>query len=234
MALVRCDDCGRELGWVNELHPLRALHKRGGNYCHSCKMKGRRNWRFGRKGGGHPRPDLSAKFRGTGNPNYGGKWNRGYKGRDMTGPKNPMFGKLRPDFAAHLAARAGKTYADIYGARAEEIKKKILSGLQRKPNFGEVRLAALMPPCVQYVGDYSFWIRLRSGKHKNPDFVVRPFRQERKVIELFGGYWHQKDEEEILTNAYREVGVKCLILWDHDVKRTPSSVKARILDFVSS
>ena len=139
--------------------------------------------------------------------------NRGCKGRDMTGSANPMFGRRRPDLAERNKKNAGRSYSELYGARSDTIKTKVLRGLMRAPNAAEKLLASMMPPNVEYTGDGKFWIKLLSGKHKNPDFVVRPFRTTKKVIELFGEHWHPSEEEPDLVASYERVGVKCLVLW---------------------
>ena len=62
----------------------------------------------------------------------------------------------------------------------------------------------------RYVGDGSVWI---AGK--NPDFI---HKVERRVIELFGSYWHKKEEEKERVSHFEKYGFECIIVWDKQFK----------------
>lgn len=98
----------------------------------------------------------------------------------------------------------------------------------KKQNRLEALLQRHLPPHVVYTGDHSFWVRLRT-RVKNPDFIVRPFRQTKQVIEVFGDYWHTKDEAVRLIAEYLEVGVKCVVLMEHDIRDAPKVAADRAI-----
>jgi G:T-mismatch repair DNA endonuclease (very short patch repair protein) len=63
-----------------------------------------------------------------------------------------------------------------------------------------------------------------------------------KVVEVFGDFWHSRiftgkanfDHESELVEAYRDIGMACLIVWEIDVNENPSSVRQRVKDFLAS
>ena len=73
------------------------------------------------------------------------------------------------------------------------------------------------PAHIDQTSDGKFFINFTNGKVKNPDFIVRPVKETKKVIEIFGRYWHKAEEEAELTERYAEVGYKCLVIWEEEV-----------------
>ena len=67
----------------------------------------------------------------------------------------------------------------------------------------------------EYTGDGTFWFTLEDGRHKNPDFMNM---SRQRVIEVFGDYWHTKEEVEPLINAYRDVEWECFVIWESELK----------------
>lgn len=61
------------------------------------------------------------------------------------------------------------------------------------------------------------WIYTGSGKRvvvigrMIPDFT---HTSEKKVIEIFGTYWHKPEDEEKKINKYAECGYQCLVIWE--------------------
>jgi endogenous inhibitor of DNA gyrase (YacG/DUF329 family) len=104
-----------------------------------------------------------------------------------------------------------------------------------KINKVEKLLSENLPSFVEYTGDHQFWISLES-RIKNPDFVVRPFHETKRVIELFGGegYWHTREEAVDLIKQYGEKGIDCLIVWETDIRSRLSEVKAQIDQWLKS
>lgn len=115
---------------------------------------------------------------------------------------------------------SGKEYVEIFSRRNKKI-----------PNKPEAKLLALMPPCCEYTGNWTFWIHLSTGR-KNPDFVVRPYHKFKAVIEFHGDYWHRGEDVNVLINAYADKGVKCLVVWEHELKDLVA-VKRRIDEFLT-
>jgi hypothetical protein len=116
------------------------------------------------------------------------------------------------------------------------------------PNGLERKVLALSPEgSLLFTGDFSFWRWLpKLGHHKNPDFIVpgpdpeNPKKGVTRVVEAFGDYFHSKmftgrapfEHEGELIDAYREVGIECLVLWESEVRGYPEQSRARLLEFL--
>ena len=116
------------------------------------------------------------------------------------------------------------------------------------PNGLERKVMALAPEgSILFTGDFSFWRWLpKLGHHKNPDFIAlgpdaaNPKKGVTRVIEAFGDFWHSRmftgkapfEHEGELIDAYREVGIECLVLWESEVLASPDEVRARITAFL--
>lgn len=50
---------------------------------------------------------------------------------------------------------------------------------------------------------------------KNPDFVC--CGEKKKIIELFGDYWHRGDNGEKRITHFKQYGYDTLIIWEHDL-----------------
>lgn len=66
----------------------------------------------------------------------------------------------------------------------------------------------------QYTGDRKFWLKTASGKDRNPDFTSA---SQKKIIEVFGRYWHRNDDPQKVVEDYAGVGWECLILWEDEI-----------------
>jgi hypothetical protein len=115
--------------------------------------------------------------------------------------------------------------------------KAILNGCTKSPNKPESIINSLTSKNVQFVGNHKWWRKLRfleNGeyieKYKNPDFKVK---NQDKVIEVFGAYWHKDDDPEILINAYKEQGIDCLIIQEIDIYNNLDNVLNNISKFVN-
>lgn len=112
------------------------------------------------------------------------------------------------------------------------------------PNMLERRFASMFPELL-YTGDGSFWRWLPSLKqHKNPDFILpglhpdKPKKGVTKVIELFGDFWHSKmftgkanfDHEQDLVDAFNDIGISCLVIWESEFKVDPEGVRSRVVE----
>lgn len=73
------------------------------------------------------------------------------------------------------------------------------------------------PDFINQTSDGKFYINFKTGKIKNPDFIVRPVNKTKKVIEIFGRYWHPESEQQQLISLYKEVGYDCLVIWEEEV-----------------
>jgi G:T-mismatch repair DNA endonuclease (very short patch repair protein) len=135
---------------------------------------------------------------------------------------------------ALASCRAGATRHTRWPHLSREEQLRVLTRFSYEQNQTEKRLQSLCPASVEFVGDHKFWVTLDKGVHKNPDFVVRPFRSTRRVIELFGDHWHSdREEANRLVQSYREVGVECLVVWEFTLKEKPLRTQRLIHEFVS-
>ena len=88
------------------------------------------------------------------------------------------------------------------------------------PNHGtkpELLFEKLEGDLVHRTSGGKFFVTFKSGKCKNPDFIVRGTKG-RKVVEIFGRYWHPDPNEEFeLPASFKEVGYDCLVIWEDEL-----------------
>lgn len=127
-------------------------------------------------------------------------------------------------------------------------------GLRKKgPNLFEQRVFSLAPEgSLLFTGDGSWWRRLpKIGHYKNPDFIMpgpdpsNPKKGVTKVVEAFGDFWHSRmftgkapfDHEQELIDAFADIGIQCLVVWESEVKgkgSDPEAVRQRLGAFLAS
>ena len=137
-----------------------------------------------------------------------------------------------------------KAIEDKYGVRSvwmlPEIQKKSQINAQRSLSKGptsiERKVMKMVPKNVEYVGNKGFFITCKTsfGKiiHRCPDFIIHPIK-DRKVIEVFGDYWHRNDKEKDIKREYAMYDYKVLIIWEHQLKDDIKNTKKKILEFVN-
>lgn len=100
-----------------------------------------------------------------------------------------------------------------------EYCRKMRKAWNIKPNKPETFLMELLdnlyPNEWKYTGDFSFVIN-----GKNPDFVC--CNGQKKVIELFGDYWHRGEDPKEREAVFAPFGYKTLIIWEHELKNMAS------------
>lgn len=98
---------------------------------------------------------------------------------------------------------------------AKQQIQRMIAGCQRRPTKPELQLFELLStnnyPYV-YIGDGGLWIGT-----KNPDFI---WPEERKLIEMFGSHWHDKEEVQPRTKYFIDYGFDTLIIWDYELDDT--------------
>lgn len=163
-------------------------------------------------------------------------------------------GKLFPEFEpATTEVELIERYGVAYPQQDREYRFHFLTELgenfSQGPNGFEAKVLRLCGDLLMYTGDRKFWRWLPAlGHHKNPDFIVpgpdpdHPRRDVAKVIECHGDFWHSErftgmsneEHERLLIDAYKEVGLECLIIWEADLRKDPEAVRQRVLRFVKS
>ena len=127
---------------------------------------------------------------------------------------------------------AKKTLGNLYNDEIFLKKKK--DGVDIKPNRVEIKLMEILnelfPNEFEYTGDFSFWVGT-----KNPDFK---HKNDKKVIELFGDYWHSEEVTGInerlheieRTNHFEQYGYNVLIIWENEIKNI-ERIKQKLINF---
>lgn len=95
-----------------------------------------------------------------------------------------------------------------------------------KPNKLEKKAEALfklIDPRCKYIGDGKMWI---SGR--NPDFIIEGTN---KLIEVFGSYWHEEDDEEFRKSHFKSCGFNTLVIWDKEFQ-DPQFLREKVRAFV--
>lgn len=143
-----------------------------------------------------------------------------------------------------------------YATNMERYGTPFLGLVANDMNGFESRVASYSDN-LTFTGNGAYWRFLPSkknfdgsiGGYKNPDFVVcvsddpeHPYRGATKVVECFGDYWHgesktgmSKEEHERNTiEAYAEVGLDCLVIWEGDIRSDEESVIDSVQSFLTS
>lgn len=112
---------------------------------------------------------------------------------------------------------------------AERTRQQILNMGARNtmPNKLESLFNDLTSDMINFVGTGAFTRQWPNGRCKNPDFRVTG---QRRIIELFGDYWHAGDDVQLHMEMWKRLGYECLVIWEHELHEG----QERILDLVSA
>lgn len=176
----------------------------------SGKMKGNSN----AKGAKHPdnaERNRRMARRGKDNPNYG-------KHTLLGIPKSLEHRKKigQAKTGSHLSEKTKQKigHASRLKFRDPEFLRKYQSSLRNSPNRLEQKFDALLqkvlPGKYKFTGNFEVVI---GGK--SPDFFN--VRDETKVIEIWGDYWHRGDDPQDRINYFKRFGYSTLIIWEHEL-----------------
>lgn len=108
-----------------------------------------------------------------------------------------------------------------------EYVKKQMRARNVKPNKAEKKLNRflhrILPNEYKFVGDGEF---ILAGKC--PDFLN--MNGQKKLIELYGDYWHRNDNPQDRIDLFSKYGYKTLIIWERELKPI-RRLKEKILKF---
>jgi len=111
-----------------------------------------------------------------------------------------------------------------------EFIKKMSKAWTRKPNKPETLLMELLnrlyPGAWKYTGDFSI-----AFGGKNPDFMT--VGRQKKILELFGDWWHRGQDPEERIAIFRSFGFDTLVVWERELKDM-DSVVVRIHAFMEA
>lgn len=99
-----------------------------------------------------------------------------------------------------------------------DYRKKALEARQMSPNKLEQSLIPTMESLgFRYTGNGSFWVHDPTGSH-NPDFKQTG---KRRVVEIWGNYWHRDQDPQEAIQWYATHGFQCLVIWESDLTDQP-------------
>jgi len=109
-----------------------------------------------------------------------------------------------------------------------EFQRMMAIARYMKPNKLEQFFDAMTPECIKYVGDFKLPIKTKIGT-RFPDFVIK---EQNKIIELFGDFYHKGENPKNKIREYKEVGFDCIIFWEHEVYNDTERVLKETLKFM--
>ena len=107
--------------------------------------------------------------------------------------------------------------------KKKEYLHRILDNIHIRPNKVETLLLKLLtqhfPNEWVYSGDYTVEI-----ERKSPDFFnIHP--QKKKIIEVFGDYWHRGENPQDKINFYNKWDFDCLVIWESELTNMEEIIK---------
>lgn len=93
----------------------------------------------------------------------------------------------------------------------EVYAKKVSETWKESPNKLEQKVLKMLEPYGwEFVGDGQVWI-----VGKNPDFI---HRESKRLIEVFGDYWHKLEEVQERIDHFAKYGWQCEVVWESEIK----------------
>lgn len=123
--------------------------------------------------------------------------------------------------------RLGLSAGDRNPMRQPKAAQKWAASNNLKPNRAETRLLTIINTVVPGAYACNVLGDLLVVKGKIPDFVN--VVGKRKVIELFGDYWHRGEDPSLRIQLFRDVGYDALIVWErelNDIERLCARLKS--------
>lgn len=125
------------------------------------------------------------------------------------------------------AQRQRKTKLMLNLWQSPEYIRKQMRARGVKPNKSEAKLdnllEKLLPNEYKFVGDGQFILAGRC-----PDFVN--INGQKKIIELYGDYWHRNDNPQDRIDLFAGYGYQTLIIWEKELKKE-TLLKVKIIEF---
>ena len=160
-----------------------------------------------RRGEIHAKPSFSARQR----------MSQGQKGKRVpprTLEQRKHLSEIQSEMADHYRQKALEQWQNP--EIRDKQTKAILSGSHIRPTKAEYELEILIEIACskeyKYVGDGKVII---GGMC--PDFIN--ILGKKKVIEMFGDYWHKGQDPQDKINKYKTFGFECLVIWESDLTR---------------
>ena len=127
-----------------------------------------------------------------------------YKNGELKKP----FGKDNPMFGKQLS---------------EQHKKALWAGWKSSYTKPELKLMEILKDYKEweYVGNGKFHLRTKK-QCRVPDFINR---DKKKIIEVYGDYWHKGENPNDKITEYKEIGWDCIVLWESEIMRGAFSIE---------
>lgn len=133
----------------------------------------------------------------------------------------------RPEYQNIISERRKESWQNpIYVARVRKGRKGAFSA---SPNLLEQDFNLATSDDLIFVGNGDLWVDLESGKGKNPDFQLA---DTNKIVELWGTYWHRNQDPDEMIKLYADIGIECMIIWEHDWKDKRESILEEVNQFI--
>lgn len=222
--------------------PLNPMFGKCGKLHWAYGKKGPLCHNFGKRRTEEYKKQKSIEMSGERNPNFGktgelaafyGKKHAEETLKEMSECK---LGILNPFFNKHHSLQTLKQQSisrnKFWGNLSDKEKTQFMTivgkaNSREHPNKSENKLLKLLeqmyPGQWRYTGDYSFWIN-----GKNPDFT---HLFQKKLIELFGDYWHKGEDPKDRKAIFARCGYETLVIWESELKNF-TKVKFRINKFM--
>lgn len=164
-------------------------------------------------------------------------------GEKRKGKNNPVFN--HPDTIEKIRKKGRERFQKL--TEEEKIKQiirfKNAPKYKGKMTFPEKTINGLKFNDLVYNGDgmynnSKYIYKLRRYKdeehihNKIPDFIVL---NQNKVIEIADReYWHTEEEMNWIKNEYERIGIKCLILYDDEIRKNLEECKIKLETFINN
>jgi len=140
------------------------------------------------------------------------------------------FGKDNPFYGKHFSKKAKIKLSNAKKRNWQDPKyvDMIVRTFGTKPNKPELKLNSILQQVLP--NEYTLNVKAEImilGK-KIPDFVN--VNGQKKVIELYGDYWHRNDDPQDRIDLFKKLGWDTLIIWEKELKE-PKRLREKILTF---
>lgn len=145
-----------------------------------------------------------------------------------SGKNNPFYGKRHTQEFLNK-----KKSMELKRWKNPKYRKKqlqsILSGSNKSPNKLETKLLIILNKL--YPNEWKF---VGNGKviiaGKCPDFIN--VNGQKKIIELFGDYWHKNKDPENRKKTFKPFGYDTLVIWEKELKHNMDLTEFKIHKFM--
>jgi hypothetical protein len=139
--------------------------------------------------------------------------------RKMSGNKNPIWNSIKKHclkckkviyVQPNVIRRGGGKYCSM-ACLHKNAHHLFSSGINNVEKVVKDFLDEKYRKKWRYVGNGKLWIG-----NKNPDFMN--INGQKKLIEVFGDYWHQGENPTLRINHFKNYGFDTLVLWEKEIK----------------